>query len=1194
MWNAENGALGEDERSAMSYVTGSDVKSYMMSASELETSITGSDVKQMIEVSATKLEIPASFKILYQNDIWICDTGASSHSTPYRLGARNKRASGSASLGHAGEAVKATSTIDLPGQFVAKDGGLGMKGTLADCNFNESLNFNLLILTRLLCSGWSITKGNATGITIQNGSGSKIEFDIVIPTARGALFACRFIREAEFAGISTEAGSKMNIQKAHNLLGHGNEEATRKSAQQLGWVLTRGKLKPCEHCAKAKSKHKNVCKESTAPKATEPGGRVCLDLSKVTVSRDDGSDFQLNQKNWKSIVDEHTGKKWCDFTKTKNGMVEPTCEFLHKLKSRGIPVKIIRLDPGGENLKLEKRAASVDWKELQPLDFEFTSRDTPQHNSLAETSFPYIAGKARAMMGAAHVPTDIRGKVAIEAIKCATQLDGLVVVKLGDKTGTRDEHVFGANPKWAKNLRTWGEAGVVREGKDGKTGDRGQSMMFVGYANNRESDSVKMWNPETNRVVTTLIWLKRMFYEQSATDETLDLEPDALEPTADDAIDDEALADDDDDEIPPLSENEEEDEESVADDEDEESAAEETIPFAAKTRSGRITRPKVRLIETMTNFADLAGTAAELRYLGSLAELDNDEVATIELSLVGAGIGGGYTNSAELKVMNYKEAMASKDAEAWTEEVGNEKKRFDKFKAFTAVQKSKVPKGAKILTTTWACKKKPSGKLRGRLNIRGYEQVDGKHYYSDSIAAPVTNPNTVRIVLVLLAMNPKWISMLIDVEGAFLQGKFENGEELYAYVPDGFEKFYDEENEVLKLNVPIYGTKQAAHCFYKALVKKAKEKEYERSKADPCLFYCWVDGRLVVFVSWVDDIMACGEPDDVKQLVKDLEDSFECKCEGELKEYVGSKIDIVRKSDGLATVKFTQPVLIQKLEDEYELPGGTRTPKTPAAAGQTLVKGDGSGTVSDEAATVYRSGTATMMFMMQWSRPDIYNAVRGLARHMSAPREAHVKAMGTAMKYVVATRNRGLVLAPDTVWDGGKSFNETFAFRIHGRSDSDYAANTDDRRSVSGGRVFLNGAPVTFKSATQKCVTLSVTEAEGGAGVLIAQDMLYVYRIVTSMGLRVKLPMILEMDNKGAVDLANNWSVGGRTRHVDVKNHFLRELKDLGLLLTKFVPGDLNDADIFTKNTTGPIFERHLPNFVGIDEYMNVGVHWDL
>ena len=88
--------------------------------------------------------------------------------------------------------------------------------------------------------------------------------------------------------------------------------------------------------------------------------------------------------------------------------------------------------------------------------------------------------------------------------------------------------------------------------------------------------------------------------------------------------------------------------------------------------------------------------------------------------------------------------------------------------------------------------------------------------------------------------------------------------------------------------------------------------------------------------------------------------------------------------------------------------------------------------------------------------------------------------------------------------------------------------------------------------------------------------------------------MILEMDNKGAVDLANNWSVGGRTRHVDVKNHFLRELKDLGLLMKKIVPGDLNDANIFTKNKTRPVFERHIPNFVGTDKYMNVGIHWDL
>ena len=68
-----------------------------------------------------------------------------------------------------------------------------------------------------------------------------------------------------------------------------------------------------------------------------------------------------------------------------------------------------------------------------------------------------------------------------------------------------------------------------------------------------------------------------------------------------------------------------------------------------------------------------------------------------------------------------------------------------------------------------------------------------------------------------------------------------------------------------------------------------------------------------------------------------------------------------------------------------------------------------------------------------------------------------------------------------------------------------------------------------FCSLTQKFVTLSVMEAESAAGVMISQDMLCVYPLMLSLGLEVKLPMFLEMDNKGAVNLANNWSVGGHT-----------------------------------------------------------------
>jgi len=125
-----------------------------------------------------------------------------------------------------------------------------------------------------------------------------------------------------------------------------------------------------------------------------------------------------------------------------------------------------------------------------------------------------------------------------------------------------------------------------------------------------------------------------------------------------------------------------------------------------------------------------------------------------------------------------------------------------------------------------------------------------------------------------------------------------------------------------------------------------------------------------------------------------------------------------------------------------------------------------------------------------------------------------------------------------------------------------------------------------FKSSTEKSVALSVCEEEQTAGVLCAQDMLYVRHILESMGLKVKLPMILEMDNMGAVDLANNWSVGGRTIHVDVRQCLLRERKESKVLDICWIKGSENNADAFTKNLDGPAFEKCIRTLVGQDVYM--------
>ena len=166
-------------------------------------------------------------------------------------------------------------------------------------------------------------------------------------------------------------------------------------------------------------------------------------------------------------------------------------------------MKSIRLDPAGDNTPVEKCIETAEWKDLQPIDSEFTSCDTPQHNNLAELSFPYIAGIVSAMASEANIHTGTRGKKAIQTIKCATQLDGLVIVKVGGESKARDMHVYDKLPKWTRNMRTFGEVGVVKEGKDAKTDDREIEMVFVGYPFNRESDSVRMRNPGTNRVYTS-------------------------------------------------------------------------------------------------------------------------------------------------------------------------------------------------------------------------------------------------------------------------------------------------------------------------------------------------------------------------------------------------------------------------------------------------------------------------------------------------------------------------------------------------------------------------------------------------------------------------------------------------------------------------------------------------------------------
>ena len=103
------------------------------------------------------------------------------------------------------------------------------------------------------------------------------------------------------------------------------------------------------------------------------------------------------------------------------------------------------------------------------------------------------------------------------------------------------------------------------------------------------------------------------------------------------------------------------------------------------------------------------------------------------------------------------------------------------------------------------------------------------------------------------------------------------------------------------------------------------------------------------------------------------------------------------------------------------------------------------------------------------------------------------------------------------------------------------------------------------------------------AAVECVQDMMFTAQVVESMGLKVKKPMILECDNKGAIELVHGWTVNGRTRHVANKIYYLRERKEQGDILMKYIGTEDNSADIFTKNLQGPIYAKHTERYCGKD-----------
>jgi hypothetical protein len=200
-----------------------------------------------------------------------------------------------------------------------------------------------------------------------------------------------------------------------------------------------------------------------------------------------------------------------------------------------------------------------------------------------------------------------------------------------------------------------------------------------------------------------------------------------------------------------------------------------------------------------------------------------------------------------------------------------------------------------------------------------------------------------------------------------------------------------------------------------------------------------------------------------------VEEKFSIKKMGELKVYVGCKID---KDSEEKKMWISQPDLIDKLKNTF----GSKVEmlhdyKTPGPPGESVVRPkENNETVSNAEQKEYRSGVGMLLYLVKHSRPDISNAVRELAKVMDGANMAHMKMLYRAIRFVLNTKEKSLFFQPKNVI-GNKW--EIFAY-----VDSDYAGDKDTRISVTGYVIFVQGCLISWKSKSQRSVTLSSTEAE--------------------------------------------------------------------------------------------------------------------
>jgi len=520
-----------------------------------------------------------------------------------------------------------------------------------------------------------------------------------------------------------------------------------------------------------------------------------------------------------------------------------------------------------------------------------------------------------------------------------------------------------------------------------------------------------------------------------------------------------------------------------------------------------------------------------------------------------------YKATTEGTPTSYTEAMSSPEAKLWQEAMDVEINALKENHTYDIIASNLADK---VLKNRWVFKRKLNkdgsvARYKARLVAKGFLQRHGKDYFETF--APVAKAKSIRL-LAIAAMRKQKV-FHDDATSAFLNGILKERvvmEPAEGYTTQDERPDIDSRNFKWLLLKSLYGLKQAPREWNEVLHKFLLDYGFCQSKRDPCIYIKGKGQSQILLGVYVDDLISTGKDVNEVQAFRDsFKRRFKCSEGEELKWCLGLEVNQTDKGIYISQASYINQKLVEF--EQYLEPNVQRKVPLVSNHQQLLIEAEKS--EESDHSFPYREIVGSLMYAATMTRPDLSTAVGIVSRFLARPKKIHCTMVKQILYYLRRTAHYGLAYGSD-----GKE-------QLTGYVDASWA-NNEDYTSLYGFAFLFGDSLISWSSKKQKNVVLSSTESEYITITHGAQEALWFLELLAELGIEQTTVPLLE-DNEASINMCKNPQEYKRTRHIQVRYHFVRDLvKDKKIELIHCGTKD-QLADLFTKGVSSVRLSYLLP-----------------